>query len=296
MSRKVYQIIQQRFIEMIEEAIRGDQVLPWKKPWSGGQKINYISRRPYRGVNQFLLPIGGEYITWSQIQKLREKDSSIQLKKGCKKHLVVYWNLIEKEFEKEDGETEIKKLPLLRYYSVYQISDCIGIESKVTNYSHENINKNAEAIIKDYVDREKIDFQEIEGDKACYYPTLDSIQVPLKKQFKNYSEYLSTCFHELAHSTGHPSRLNRFLNDEGIGLFKSESYSKEELVAELANSMILGSLNIQSEEVEKNSVAYLYGWLGAIRKDIRLIVEASAKAQRASDFILGGNFNREEED
>jgi len=292
MANKVYQIVQERFVKLIEEAINGDdKKLPWEKPWVGRPKVNYVTRRPYRGMNLFLLPEDeNEFITFTQLSNLREKDPSIKLKKGCKKHMVFYWNIVEKENEDEETET----IPVLRYYTVYSINDVEGLESKFLEFTHESSIEEADVIIDDYINTNGIDFKEVEGsDKAFYSPSRDYIRVPAKSQFKDLDEFYNTIFHEIAHSTGHPSRLNRFKENE-TNIFGSESYSKEELVAELASAMILGNLNIENKKVEKNSVAYLHGWMQAIKEDINLIISACSKAQKASDFILS-NIQEQEE-
>ncbi|MGF7058656.1 ArdC family protein [Brassicibacter mesophilus] len=291
-KNKVYQIVQERFIKLIEEAINGDdKKLPWEKPWVGRPKVNYVTRRPYRGMNLFLLPEDeNEFITFTQLSNLREKDPSIKLKKGCKKHMVFYWNIVEKENEDEETET----IPILRYYTVYSINDVEGLESKFPTFNHEDSIEEANKLIEEYINNSRISFKEVDGsDRAFYSPSRDYIQVPAKSQFKDLEEFFSTSFHEIAHSTGHPSRLNRFKESES-SIFGSENYSKEELTAEMTSAMILGVLGIENRKVEKNSVAYLYGWMKAIKEDINLIISACSKAQKASDFILS-NIEEQEE-
>lgn len=296
MANKVYQIIQEKFITMLQEAIKNGGTAPWKKPWVGGKAINYVSRKAYRGVNVFILPQGGEYITFNQISKLREKNPEIKLKKGCKKHLVVFWNLFEKEVD-VDGEKLMQMLPLLRFYYVYHISDVENLPSKTQTYTHNDTKEEADKLIEEYAQRANIEIRVVKGSGSAFYsPSGDYINVPAKEQFENLDEYYSTVFHEISHSTGHPSRLSRFSSEAGSGMFNSDSYSKEELCAELTSAMILGMLGIDNKQAEQNSVAYLYGWMSKINEDISLIVSASAKAQKAADFIMGNTFEVEEED
>lgn len=280
----VYQIVQEKFIKAIEEAIKSGGTLPWERPWQGGIPCNYITRRPYRGINLFLLPSGGEYITFNQIKKLQEKNKDIKIKKGCHKHMIVYWNFIKKTEKKGDKEEE-KTVPLLRYYSVFHINDIEGIESKYQTFQHDPIEE-AEKVISDYVDRSGIGFgSEFDSDKAYYSPKSDKVIVPSKDKFKRIEEYYSTTFHELVHSSGHPSRLGRFHMDEST-IFGSDSYSKEELVAEMGSAMIMGILGIETTHSEKNSIAYLQSWLSVIKNDISFMVQASTKAQKSADYIL----------
>lgn len=286
----VYQIITERIIKKLEEG-----VIPWRKPWKG-EKINYVSRKPYRGINLFLLDRPGEYLTWNQINKLGGK-----VKKGAKSEIVVFYKPLEKIEEREDVKTgeikEVKRIiPLLRYYRVFHIEDIEGIESKL-NYN-ENINplEEGEKIINGYKD--KLNGFEIRlNDRAYYSITEDKIVVPELKQFDNPAKYYSTVFHEMAHSTGYWTRLKRFKPGEGH-LFGSESYSKEELIAEIASCMLCSIAGIETEDSFENSASYIASWLKVLKNDKRLIVQASNEAQKAVDYILGvqENDNIEEED
>ncbi len=91
-------------------------------------------------------------------------------------------------------------------------------------------------------------------------------------------------FHELIHSTGHASRLNRPTLTESQG-FGSNPYCKEELIAEMGAAFLCGEAGIGENTLE-NSAAYLKGWLGQLQNDSKLIVQAAAQAQKAADFIL----------
>lgn len=228
MSKKIYEIITNQIVKSIQDVIDGkEKLLPWQKPWRGG-KINYITGKSYRGINTFLLPEEGEYITFTQLSKLREKDPSIKLKKGCKKHMVVYWNIVKKEDEEETT------YPIIRYYYVYHINDIEGVESKMKPYGHKT-NEEIEQIVKGYQIRTSLPIEYINNsDRAFYSPSKDYVSMPKKEQFKDIEEFYATLFHELAHSTGHSSRLNRF-SSANVSFFGSETYSKEELVAELSS-------------------------------------------------------------
>jgi hypothetical protein len=109
------------------------------------------------------------------------------------------------------------------------------------------------------------------------------VNVPSLAEHASADEYYSTTFHELAHSSGHPSRLGR----PGVGephLFGDEDYSREELVAELASAMVQGTVGIES--TVEPSAAYLEHWAEVLRGDPRLIVNAAAAAQKAADYVL----------
>jgi antirestriction protein ArdC len=109
--------------------------------------------------------------------------------------------------------------------------------------------------------------------------------MPARGLFSAAEEYYSTLFHELTHSTGHSSRIGR----EGIEIlntFGSESYSKEELVAEMGAAMLCGVTGIAPATLQ-NSAAYLKTWIERLKADSRLLVSAASAAQKAADYIRG---------
>ena len=103
--------------------------------------------------------------------------------------------------------------------------------------------------------------------------------------FRSSEEYYSTFFHELTHSTGHANRIGRD-GFESAQSFGSESYSREELVAEMGAAMLCGVTGIENRTIE-NSAAYLRTWIERLKSDSRLIVTAASAAQKAADYILG---------
>lgn len=284
MSNKVYKIIQDKFISAIQDVIDGkEKLLPWQKPWKGSMPMNYITRKPYSGVNTILLE-GGEWLTFNQIKELSKKDSSLKLRKGSKGSMIVFWKMLEKKSEEDN---ELETIPMLRYYYVYNINDIDGLESKLPPKKEVPINENIESIIQKYKSRERLDIKFINGSNRAYYrPSEDKVVMPLISQFKSSNHFYSTFFHELAHSTGHENRLNRFTSLKAVS-FGSNDYSKEELVAEIASQMILGRLNIEDSTIHENSLTYVNGWMNAIKDDISLIISASSQAQKACDYVLG---------
>lgn len=275
---KVYQIITDKIIKALEEG-----TVPWRKPWMG-IKINYVSKKSYRGVNLFLLERPGEYLTWNQINKLNGK-----VKKGSKSEIVVFYKTLKKTVEEENPKTgeieEVEKnIPLLRYYRVFHIDDVEGIESKIENVETDPIEE-GEKIVDGYKD--KITLEIKTSDRAFYRPSQDKVVVPKLGQYKNPAEFYSTIFHEFGHSTGHWTRLKRYKSDN-LHIFASESYSKEELIAELTSCMLCSAAGLDTSETFNNSTAYIAGWLKKLKNDKKLIIQASNEAQKACDLILKG--------
>ena len=110
--------------------------------------------------------------------------------------------------------------------------------------------------------------------------------MPSRNAFDSPEEYYSTLFHELTHSTGHTSRVGRD-GIEKLNTFGSESYSKEELIAEMGAAMLCGVAGIERKTLS-NSAAYLKSWIDVLKSDARMVVSAASQAQKAADYIQGG--------
>lgn len=276
----VYEMVTERIIAELEKG-----VIPWEKPWTGVRSgaYNRVSKRPYSLLNQMLLKHTGEYATYKQWQ-----DLGGQVKKGEKSEIVVFWKIFEaEETNKDTGEKETKKIPLLRYYNVFHISQVEGVEPLKPEQLNDEVEpiEEADKIITDYITREHIDFTECRSNEAYYSPSSDRVVVPMKEQYKVINEYYSTTFHELTHSTGHKSRLNR-LETGAVAAFGGTEYSKEELVAEIGSASLMNLLGIETVKTFRNSAAYIQSWLQVLRNDNKFIVSASSKAEKAVNYIL----------
>jgi len=273
MSLDIYKMITDKILAQLEAG-----VIPWKKCWQGSEPINYVTRKPYNGVNLLLLPYGGEWLTFKQT-----KDKGGHVRKGERGSMIVFY----KQLESVDEDTgKVKKYPMLRYSTVFHISQVDGIESKLEAVQDNDIEpiQAAENTFNDYVARSGVKVQFVKGSNSAHYsPTSDQITMPMIEQFTTAEEYYSVLFHESAHSTGHSSRLNRLTESAAFG---SNSYSKEELTAEIAACMTLSKIGIEVQEVFENSVAYIKGWSKKLKEDKKFIVQASSQAQKATNLIL----------
>lgn len=273
----IYKTITDRIIAALEQG-----VIPWHKPWTGGNSgcISYSTGKPYSLLNHILLGgISGEYITFKQCSL-----AGGHIRKGEKSKYVAFW----KPFEKENEETgEVEQHFYLRYYNVFHLSQCEGVSPRWTTSAVPASNLQpdaiADAVVKDYVDRSGVRLTVTESNMAYYNPSADKIVVPQLSQYQLVAEYYSTMFHEMTHSTGHHSRLNRIAD---IAAFGSEQYSREELVAELGASFLVNHCGLESEASFRNSAGYIQGWLKALRDDKHLIVSAAGAAEKAVSLIL----------
>jgi len=281
----VYQIITERIIEQLEKG-----VLPWEKPWAdAGIPQNLLTKRPYRGINLWLLSMLGYernyFVTFKQLRELLGG----KVKKGEKAIPVIFWHW--KEVTDEDSG-EVRKIPFLRYYLVFNVSQCTGIEDKVPGGPMNRIIdpvEECERVIAGMPNKPAIKHA---GDKAFYNPLKDVVNIPKMNAFDSSEGYYNTIFHELVHSTGHPARLNRrelVLMTE----FGSEPYSVEELTAEMGTCYLMSFCGFNGKNVVI-SASYIGGWLEKLKNDKRFVIYAAAKAQQAVDFILNVQTKPEE--
>ncbi len=289
----VYQIVTDQILKALDEG-----TVPWRKPWRGGsagRPKSLSTRKPYNGINVWLLSMsaqaaGYESCYWVTYKKAQ--DLGGQVRKGEKSTIAVFWKKLEKEKVTDSGTIEKDEFFVMRYYRVFNLDQC-------DNLDPDKLPVDA----KPEIDETELDFEPIaaceqivanmpncpaithSGDPQAYYrPSADIVNMPNKTKFESESFYYSVLFHELSHSTGHSSRLNR--QDKSIAAFGSVKYGKEELVAEFASCMLCGIAGIESATID-NSAAYIDSWSKAIKKDRKLVVQAASAGQKAADFIRG---------
>ncbi|RLB04609.1 MAG: hypothetical protein DRG83_04490 [Deltaproteobacteria bacterium] len=274
---KVYEIITNQIISLLE---KGE--IPWKKPWKGALPQNLITRRPYEGVNRLLL-MNSAYTSPYWLTFLQAKNLGGYVKEGEKATTVVFWKWYEIEEEDEEtGEMETKAVPVLRYYKVFNLEQCVLPEDKIPKPKRKfNPLHKCEKTVKNMPDPPEIRHG---GDRAFYDPVRDQVTVPYPTSFEKREFYYATLFHELVHSTGHEKRLARKKKGDWQP-FGTEDYSREELIAELGACFLCAEHNIAPTVIE-NSAAYIQGWLKQLRNDKRLIVLASAQAEKAVRYIM----------
>jgi antirestriction protein ArdC len=273
----VYQIVTERIVAALEGG-----VIPWRKPWNAvyGLPRNYATGAAYSGINAFLLHFSGAlpfFLTFKQALALGGN-----VRKGAKGHPVVYYNVSVRENEQTGKE---EKLPFLKYYTVFSVEDIEGIAfnlPEVERHAHTPIEA-ADAIVAGWPERPAIEHRH---QRAYYSPSLDMVNMPHRDTFTTGEGYYATLFHELTHSTGHASRLNRPDLTAGEGKL-SASYAREELTAEMGASFLCAAAGLDTAQTEENAVAYIKTWLERLKNDKKLVLQAASKAQRAARLILG---------
>jgi antirestriction protein ArdC len=240
---------------------------------------NLVSKKTYRGINFFLLSLAGYgsqyWLTFRQAQALGGN-----VRKGEHGTKIVFWKFDKYETETADGETEKRKSAFLRYYVVFNLEQTEGLKALLALPPARPI-ESAEAIVAGMPNPPTFE----QDFRASYVPSKDTVTMPSRTAFPSQAEYYSTLFHELTHSTGHAKRLARDGFDRPQ-MFGSDSYSREELVAEMGSAMLCGVAGIEQSTVA-NSAAYLQSWTARLKGDSRLVVSAASAAQKAADFIRG---------
>lgn len=272
---------------------------PWRKTWkfTGIPPQNHFSGHVYRGINSLLFNMEDlqtpYFGTFEQITK-----AGGRIKKGSKAFNVYFNDLLiyDKNGKRVKEETfkqmtktqreECRRIKFIRQWPVFNMGCVEGIPVKPSVLEgeftpHERIAQ-CEQFIKGVPKPPTI--KESLHSRAFYAPLLDTIQIPLIQQFESPEFYYSVLIHELAHSTGHPDRLNRSTLVE-YAPFGSQTYSKEELCAEITTCFACNYLGIDTPQLQTNSQAYIKGWLGKLHDDPKFVWEAAVLAQRAFEYL-----------
>ena len=289
----VYKEVTRRIVLRLSE---GD--IPWRKPWNAPFKediINYKTRKPYNGINRFILSQPGEYLTFNQC---REKGGNIV--KGAKGNLIVkYGFFVPKEhkakaeqLKKEGKDISHLEIPYLRHDWVFHISQTEGIptlccQTEPTS-SAQNPTDIADYVISDFCSRKETKLNIEQVDFCMYDPATDTVTLPQKSQFRTEEEWYNSVFIELIRS-------------EVIKARKSDDTSrvnlvKEELIVEIGASMVLNAVGLTRQEAADNTQSKVQEWIKEMNRDTRLIVSASSQAEKLAKDFVSSVFSEEEED
>jgi len=286
LNTAVYEAVTARIVEALEQG-----VVPWRKPWNDiPPPVNAVSNRPYRGVNVFLLGLGmfqdHRWLSFKQAQQLGGN-----IRSGERSMMAIFWKRLEVDrIDPLTGEVRPAEIPFLRYYHVFNVEQCQGLKlPPLPSANGETPSlriERAEEVVKSMIDPPTIQER---GSSAWYRPKDDLIRIPKLQLFMTTDAFYATLFHELGHSTGHEKRLNR-AGVTGTIRFGSDTYSREELVAELTSAFCCAGLGLDNSLVE-NSTSYIQGWQTTLREDPKAVTIAAAQAQRATDYIRGISYD-----
>lgn len=298
--------IRQNITNQIISALESGNVPPWRRPWrlgkNAGPHTNVVSTRSYRGLNPILLDLASDkhgfsskwWATFNQWKSLggRVMPRPSHVPPGKWGTQIVFWSPVTKKVENDLGDLEDDKFFVLRLYTVFCVDQVEGLDHLRAGQPD-----NGEPLAVDYQPAEKaLEAAKIGmgisirygGERACYSPVHDFIQMPPKETFESPDEFYATAFHECVHATEHPSRLDWSRKN------KENSYALGELIAELGGVYVSRELNVPASDDLSNHTAYLASWLRGMKGDCRFIFSASARASKAADYIL--SFSRKAED
>lgn len=261
-----------------------DGIVPWEKPFVGVTvpAMNFKTKKRYNGVNMVLLYNSGYispyWLTYKQAQELEG-----QVRKGSKGHRILFAKMVK--YTNDEGEE--KEKAVYKYSTVFNLDNIDGIDcpytEKVTVGTVDEFEyiDNCKELIEQFSTLERIpSIIEHELLKAWYEPMADIIKTCPPNYYKENYLYYSTLFHEIIHSTGHKSRLERDMK----GFKGDQRYAKEELVAEIGACFLCGMTGIKTKTIDNQS-AYIQGWLEVLNNDPNIVISASSHAQKAVEFL-----------
>ncbi len=277
MKRDLYSETTARILQSMEAG-----VVPWQKAWkaSACMPMNAVTERPYSGVNVLLFWLSADcgyakprYLTFKQAL-----EAGGNVRKGEHGTKVCFFKQLTVA-DKASGED--KTIPMLRDYTVFNVSQCEGLPDAIVNgEDRAPINQDErEALADRFIASTGADFREGTG-IPCYVPSKDFISMPAFAQFTARDDFYTTAFHELTHWTGAKHRLDRDLSTR----FGSNAYAAEELVAELGAAFINAEFGF--ERIERNA-AYMANWIEILKTDSRAIFTAASKASKAAEYLRG---------
>ena len=291
-TQEIIKQVQDKIVELMET-----EGTDWHKSWVNKPfPINHVTKKPYRGMNNFWLSVQVfKSHEWATFKQWSEK--GMKVKKGSKATRVVFCEMKEKKKEwLKDDELALYqatgKLPkyfLWKNYAVFngdQIEDFV-CTTKYAEHSVELTEQKAKDI--DWF-VSSTDAKIFHGENSAYYhPRQDYIGMPDKPLFETDVDYYSTLLHELTHWTGHKDRCNRDQSTE----FGSTGYAKEELVAEVGSAFLCRILGVE-KTVRSCHAKYLNGWIEIIKGDSKALIKAFSQAQKSVDYLESLQLKKEE--
>lgn len=263
---------------------------PWIRPWKsgvGGSDLpsNVTSGRTYSGINVLLLwaaafAAGFSDSRWLTFNQAKGLGGSVR--KGEKGTQIVFWKWLVVADAKEPEGT--KRIALARTFTVFNVAQCDGLELDAREAAPEHVTGAADLVA------ERVGASVSRGgDRACYVPALDAIQIPVREAFETSDAYEGTLLHELSHWTGHETRLDRKLGRR----FGQDAYAAEELIAELSSAFCCARLGIAGQ---LQHAEYIASWAKVLRADKHAIFTAAREATRAANLLVPETSAEEEEE
>ena len=252
--------------------------------------MNLATGKPYSGINILILWSAGlshAYTSPFWLTYKQAADMGGQVKKGEHGTRCVFYKPWEStETNRDTGETETVKGAVIKSFVAFNLDQIDGIKAPATEERPAFLAiEDAERIIAASPAPIKIG-----GPKACYIPSRDEIHLPAREDFINTEAFYSTAMHEICHSSGHKSRLDRDFS----GRFGTEAYAFEELIAEMGSAFLNADLGILGATLPDHA-DYMSNWIKILKGDKKAITTAAAQASKAHGFIKGLIAGQEQE-
>jgi antirestriction protein ArdC len=263
---------------------------PWVQPWgeagglAPGLPRNALTGRTYSGVNILVLwgaVIGCGWPSQGWLTFRQALEAGGNVRKGEKGTTVVYADRFTPETEKDrarDTGEDARSIAFLKRFTVFNVAQCEGLRPGLAEDPVPLPERAIVPLAEEVIAASGVSFR-VGGEKAFYVPAADYVQVPPQPAFFDQINYYRTALHELAHATGHTSRLARKLANP----FGSKDYAREELVAEMGSAFLCAALGIVPTVRHAD---YLGAWLTVLREDNRAIFRAASAASKAADWLL----------
>ena len=284
--------------DIIAQIERG--TAPWQKHWQPGENRmpeNFSTGARYQGGNALQLMVKRTQRAWNDNRwgtYKQIKEAGGQVRKGERGTTVLVYKPPERADRKEatpgevaedkpkNPDTERTTRPMWRRYTVFNVEQADGL--KLSDRAAARPGWEAQQNVERVIRAVGVRIREVNGDRAYYNMARDEIVLPERSQFKNAEGYYQTALHEVGHSTGHKSRMNRESLRQGIDDgFGSEAYAREELRAEISAMMSSDRLGVAYEP--QHATAYVKGWVEVLKDDPKEIHRAAAEAGRISDYV-----------
>lgn len=282
--------VTQRIINALEQG-RAPWVRPWRELHGAANRgnpmpHNAVTGNEYSGINMMLLGMTQDAVGYTSAGWLtfgQAIKSGGNVRKGEKGTRVVKVGKVLKTIKDEKtGEDKTRGISFLKEFTVFNIEQCEKLPEYITKPQFtpapDAITRMREGVAG-IITRHNVNLSH-GGNRACYSPGLDSIQMPHPDRFTSLDHYEATLLHELTHWTGHPNRLARPLH----GMFGTPDYAREELVAELGAAFMCAALGINGQ---LQHAEYIASWLRVLKDDRKAIFQASSGARKAAEFMQG---------
>ncbi len=276
----------------------------WERGWTAidiTTPLNGKSGKAYKGFNSlylYFMQVKKKYNDPRWVTFNQAKDLGASVKKGEKSSPILFYQLYDKNTKKEYNPLTVRDMSddekrdymqnnvrrILKYSTVFNAEQCDNFPERKTDEllrMSEEERARQNALIEQVIANSAAPVYYDGGDRAYYSLGRDSVHLPKIEAFHTMQDYYATAIHEIAHSTGHKSRLNRFGTANDVG-----SYAIEELRAELASMFIQRELGISISGAHfENHAAYLNSWLNAVKNDKQLFFNAVRDAEKISDYV-----------